>query len=128
MQFVRDVFGNDLQGEKSNAYAARSHIVMEVFFDERIVCLLKKRYLDECSLREAGKTVLKMKNSNTLSETPCSGITRSRAMTIINKALANLRKPKYYLLWEGRITLEEWKYNDLHAKFKNLPPVKRGHI
>ena len=67
--------------------------------DERIVCLLKKRYFEELTIKNSGRKVMNL-GTAAYKKLPCDGVSPERARQMILNGIRLLRHPKcLHILW-----------------------------
>ena len=87
---IKEIFFKDTLTEyQITFYLQNIDKAIQMLPDERMQCLIKKRYSEQCTLKESGKQVLRIDGKN-----PCSGVTQVRAGQIIAKAIRMLRHPR----------------------------------
>lgn len=102
-------------------YSENLEEAMETLPNERLVCLLKKRYWEHMTYEKAGRAVVRVDTSH--GHNACEGIGGQAARQMIQKAIRMLRHPLRQKILKGEMTARQYFeggiYEDLSPRAWN---------
>lgn len=113
LKLLRDVFG-DRKKDEIEGFIEHLPAALETL-DEREQCVLKKRYYENNTLKDTGKSLIRAIGN------PCDGVGKERARSIQYRAIRKLRHPTRKRILEGRSSLKEFFSTELAASGKDAP-------
>jgi hypothetical protein len=108
IDLVNDIIGDrETTDEEKALFLKNLEEAMETFKDERLKCILKKRYFEELTLKKCGLSVVNYTPEQS-HKRPCDGLTKERARYLIKKAIWILRHPIRQRILRGEYTAKEY--------------------